>query len=98
MFNNPSSSLGKLETVLCDGAYTGEDFAKAIFELTGATVQIAKRSELHTFSAIPKLWVVERSFDWLDKYRRFWKNCERLIQNTLNILKFAFVSVLLKRF
>jgi len=30
-------------------------------------VQIAKRSELHTFKVIPKRWVVERSFAWLEK-------------------------------
>jgi transposase len=98
MFNNPNLSLGKLETVLCDGGYTGEDFANTIHEITGATVQVAKRSELHTFAVIPKRWIVERSFGWLDKCRRLWKNCERLIQNTLNMVKFAFLSVLLKRF
>ena len=97
-FGSPNPFLGKLETVLCDGGYTGEDFAKAIYKLTGATVQVAKRSELHTFAVIPKRWIVERSFGWLDKCRRLWKNCERLIQNTLNMVKFAFLSILLKRF
>ena len=98
MFSDPNPFLGKLETLLCDGAYTGEDFADAIHVLTGATVQVAKRSELHTFAVIPKRWIVERSFGWLDKCRRLWKNCERLIQNTLNMVKLAFVSILLKRF
>ena len=98
MFDNNNNFIGKFETLLCDGGYTGEDFAKAIFELTGATVQVAKRSELHTFAVIPKRWIVERSFGWLDKCRWLWKNCERLIQNTLNMVKFAFLSVLLKRF
>jgi len=98
MLSNPDSSLGKLKTVLCDGAYTGEDFANAIRKLTGATVQVAKRSELHTITVTPKRWIVERSFGWLDKCRRLWKNCERFIQNTLNMLRFAFVSILLKKF
>ena len=31
------------------------------------TVQIAKRSALHKFAVIPKRWVVERSFAWLNK-------------------------------
>ena len=98
MFDGKNNFIGKFETLLCDGGYTGEDFANAIFELTGATVQVAKRSELHTFAVIPKRWVVIRSFGWLDKCRRLWKNCERLIQNTLNMVKFAFLSVLLRRF
>ena len=41
--------LPTLQTVLADGGYTGENFAKTIYEATGATVEIAKRSELHTF-------------------------------------------------
>lgn len=86
-----------LEKILFDGGYTGEAFAKKIKELTGAGAEIAKRSELHKFAVIPKRWIVERSFGWLDKCRRLWKNCERKTENTLNMVKLAFVSVLLKR-
>jgi len=99
MFSQPTfSPLPHCKTILFDGAYTGEDFALRIKELTGAQVQIAKRSELHTFEVIPKRWIVERSFGWLDKCRRLWKNCERLIETTLNMVKLAFVSLLLRRF
>lgn len=83
---------------LVDGGYTGENFAKAIFNLTGATVEVAKRSELHKFAVIPKRWIVERSFGWLDKCRILWKNCERYLENTLSLAKLAFLSILLKRF
>ena len=34
------------------------------------TVQIARRSELHTFKVIPRRWIFERSFAWLEKNRR----------------------------
>jgi hypothetical protein len=44
MFGNDGHYIGKFETLLCDGGCTGEDFAKAVFELTGATVQAAKCS------------------------------------------------------
>ncbi len=40
-----------------------------------------QRSELHTFKVMPKRWIVERSFAWLEKNRRLWKNCERLAQH-----------------
>ena len=61
------------------------------------TVQIAKRNELHTFQVIPKRWVVERSFAWLEKSRRLWKNCERLLNTSLQFIHLAFLSILLKR-
>ena len=99
LFSQPSFySFSTIKTALCDGTYEGENFANAIKELIGATVEIARRSELHTFAVIPKRWIVERSFAWLDKCRRLWKNCERKIANTLNMVKFAFVRVLLGRF
>ena len=98
MFSQPSChSFATVETALCDGTYEGENFAKAIKKLIGAKVEIAKRSELHTFAVIPKRWIVERSFAWLDKCRRLWKNCERKLYHTLNMVKFAFVRVLLRR-
>jgi transposase len=98
MFSQPLFSLPTLKAILCDGGYSGENFADKINELTGARVEIAKRSEIHTFAVIPKRWVVERTFGWLDKCRRLWKNCERKIENTLNMVKFAFVSLMLKRY
>ena len=42
--------------------YTDEAFRQEVEKLLGATVEIAKRSELHTFAVLPKRWVVERSF------------------------------------
>jgi transposase len=98
MFSQPSFQLPTLKKVLCDGGYTGEDFALKIKYLTGAKVEVVKRPELHQFSVMPKRWIVERTFGWLDKCRRLWKNCERLIETTLNMVKFAFLSLLLKRF
>lgn len=61
-------------------------------------MQIAKRSELHTFKAMPKRWVVERSFAWLEKNRRLWKNAERKLNTSLQSIHLAFLTLLLKRF
>ena len=62
-----------------------------------ATVEVVKRSELRTFKVIPKRWVVERSFAWLDKCRRLWKNCERYLTTSLAMVQLAFVRLLLVR-
>jgi transposase len=98
MFSQDGFHMPTLKKVLCDGGYTGEVFARQIKALTGAEVEIAKRSELHKFAVIPKRWIVERTFGWLDKCRRCWKNCERLIETTLSMVKLAFVSLLMKRY
>ena len=60
-------------------------------------MQIARRSELHTFKAIPRRWIVERSFAWLEKNRRLWKNCERRLNTSLQVVHLAFLGLLLRR-
>ena len=84
--------------VLFDGAYSGEKFAIAFQKVTGCNVQVIKRSELHKFAVIPKRWVVERSFSWLDKCHRLWRNCERTIRNTCQMTVLAFIALLIMRF
>jgi transposase len=91
------SELGCVQKVLVDGGYSGEKFALAIKELLAAEVEVAKRSELHTFAVMPKRWVVERSFAWLEKCRRLWKNCERKLNTSLQFMVLAFLTILLKR-
>ena len=91
------SGLSEVKTVLGDGSYVGEPFATSVRDMLGATVQIAKRSELHKFAVIPKRWVVERSFAWLEKCRRLWKNCERALNTSLQFVHLAFLALLLRR-
>ena len=98
MFQNHVGSLSKVENVLVDGGYTGKPFADSVKDILGASVEVVKRNELHTFAVLPKRWVVERSFSWLEKCRRLWKNTERLIATSLQMTVLAFLRLLIKRF
>jgi transposase len=98
MVEKEKDNLAKVKNFLVDGGYTGEKFAKQISRIVDATVEVVKRNELHTFVVLPKRWVVERSFVWLEKCRRLWKNCERKIDTSLQMAVLAFVSLLLRRF
>jgi transposase len=88
----------RVESFLGDNGYTGEPFAQGGRDILGerVTVQIAKRSALHPFKLMPKRWVVERSFAWLEKNRRLWKNCERLFNTSLQFIHLAFLALLLR--
>lgn len=97
IFKANKESLSRVESVLVDGGYTGKTFADSTNEILGATVQVAKRSELHKFAVIPQRWVVERSFGWLEKCRRLWKNCERKLNTSLQFTHLAFLTLLLRR-
>lgn len=90
-------NLTRVIKLLVDNGYSGDNFAAAVLHTIGATVEVAKRSELHTFAVIPKRWLVERSFAWLDKCRRLWKNCERKLNTSLQMVVLAFLVLLLRR-
>lgn len=97
MITGAKENLSEVCNLLVDGGYSGYKFAEAVKEIIGANVEVAKRNELHKFAVIPKRWVVERSFAWLEKCRRLWKNCERKMNTSLHFIILAFISLLLKR-
>ena len=96
-FSLHSSRLSEVQKIMVDGGYTGKPFADEVKRILNADVEVAKRNELHTFAVIPKRWVVERSFAWLEKCRRLWKNCEGLMNTSLQMVVLAFLALLLKR-
>jgi transposase len=98
MFDRHKSGLPKVTTVLAEAAYTGASFAEGIRQLLAASVEIAKRNELHKFAVMPQRWVVERSFAWLEKCRRLWKNCERKLETSAQFVTLAFLTLLLRRY
>jgi transposase len=92
--------LLNLDSLSClvDGGYSGERFANQVKEICGAQVEVVKRNELHKFVVLPRRWVVERLFGWLDKFRRLWKNCERKLFISAQILIFPLIAILIRRF
>ena len=82
MFSKNQSSLNPVQSGLVDGGYTGKPFATAVHSLLRASLEGVKRNGMHTFAVLPQRWVVERSFAWLEKYRRLWKHCERKLNTS----------------
>lgn len=97
IFGEYKNNLSAVEKVLVDGGYTGKRFDTAVKEAIGASVEVIKRNELHTFAVVPKRWVVERSFAWLEKHRRLWKNCERLVLSSIAMIQLCFIRILVRR-
>ena len=98
MISLNQESLSSIKKILVDGGYTGNKFSDAVKALCEAEVEVVKRSELYHFKVLPKRWIVERSFGWLEKYRRLWKNCERKIHTSLQMTVLTFISVCIRRF
>jgi len=94
--------LAKVKKILVDGGYSGEAFANQVKEVlqeveVEVEVEVAKRSELHQLKVTPKRWVVERNCGWLEKDRRLWKNSERKLETSLQMVVLAFLKICLQR-
>ena len=85
-------ALSRVQALLCDSGYVGKPFVQGVQDILGAhvTVQIAKRSELHTFAVMPQRWVVECPFVWLEKWRRLWKGYGSKLQRQLAVHPLGF--------
>ena len=55
MFDRRRDGLSQVQNVLVDGGYTGKPFATAVQGLLGASVEVVKRNELHTFVVLLQL-------------------------------------------
>ena len=98
MVSSHLESLFSIKKFIVDGGYTGENFAKEIKELCHAEVEVVKRKKAHEFEVLAIRWIAERSFGWLEKYRRLWKNSERKLSASLQMTTLAFISILIRRF
>jgi transposase len=85
-----------IQTVFVDGGYTGTliDWAKQMF---GYTVEVVKRTDQHLFKVLPKRWIVERTFAWLNWSRRLSKDYELRHTSAETIIHIAFAHLLLRR-
>jgi len=83
-----------IKTVFADGGYSGklvERIRKAFF----IDVHIIKRSETNEFKVLPKRWIVERTFAWLDTNRRNSKDYERLIESSQAMILLASIRIMI---
>jgi len=68
--------------IWADGGYSGE-LVEWVQRMCGWTLQIVKRSDDGVgFQVLPRRWVVERTFGWLNRWRRLSKDDEALPQTS----------------
>ena len=82
--------------VFVDGGYTGTLIGWAK-ERVGYAVEVVKRNQLHAFQVLPKRWIVERTFAWLNWSRRLGKGYELRHSSTETMIHMAFAHLLLRR-
>ena len=86
----------RVKRIWADGGYSGTllEWARSLWR---CTVEIVKRSELHTFKVLPRRWVVERTFGWLGRYRRLSRDYERQAITSETMVYLAMLRLMLAR-
>ena len=88
--------FGRMKTIYADGGYRGE-LVNNVKTKLGYEMKITLRSDKSTqFKPLPKRWVVERSFAWLESFRRLAKDFERTCCAAENMIYLAFIALMLK--
>jgi len=80
-----------------DGGYAGQlqPWAATYLKLT---VQIVKRpDDQHTFTVLPRRWVVERTLAWITSYRRCARDYERLPASHEAAVYWAMITLMTRR-
>lgn len=87
---------GRLKKIYADGGYRGELIDK-VKDMLNCEMEITLRTDKAThFKPLPKRWVVERSFAWLDDFGRLSKDYERRVTCSESMIYLAFISLMLK--
>lgn len=87
-----------LRHVFADGGYAGDKLRDALAKIGTWTLEIIKRSDTAKgFVLLPRRWVVERTFAWLNRNRRLAKDFERTIESATAWLFLGSIQLITRR-
>jgi len=79
-----------------DGGYSGKPLFNWVKTTFQKTLEIVKRPTKE-FKVVQWRWIVERTFGWVNKYRRLSKDYEVYPENSETWVKIAMINILVHR-
>ena len=91
-------NLARLEVVWVDQGYSGKNFANAVKQVCGTHVQVEViKRQSKEFERLPKRWIVERTFGWLNRFRRLSKDYELLTTMSEGMIFGSLIRLMTRR-
>jgi putative transposase len=88
----------RLKKIWADGAYSGEPLSKWCQDEGGWELEVVGRNkDASGFEVIPRRWIVERTFSWIDRNRRMSKDYARKVQTSETPVEVATIRLILRR-
>ena len=94
------ADFSRLRLFFADQGYGGcpmKDWVSRTFRALGWTLEIVNRIHKKVFVALPKRWIVERTFGWLNLYRRLSKDYEYSTKSSETMIQVAMIHIMLKK-
>jgi putative transposase len=90
--------FARLKLIWVDGGYAGVDFAAWVKRWIGVRLEVVERDPgVKGFQKLPRRWVVERTFSWLNNARRLSKDYEFHLQSSEAMIYAAMIRIMLRR-
>ena len=94
-----SRKFPRLKKILADESYRGA-LGDRVASNFGWVVEVVPRPDEcpSKFEVLPRRWIVERSFSWLENFRRLTIDYEYLADTAVAMLQLAFIKIMLNEF
>jgi putative transposase len=97
LFARLGGACKKLRLIWVDGGYRGQ-LLDWVVEHCRFHLQLVLRNDARKgFVLLPRRWVVERTFAWLNHHRRLSKDYERLVESSETLIYIVMIRLMLRR-
>ncbi len=94
------NAFSRLRLIWADGGYAGR-LGQWVLELRHTRrlrLEIVKRPDnVRGFKVLPRRWVVERTFGWLGRHRRFSRDYEQLTSSGESMIHITMIGLMVSR-
>ena len=89
--------FSRFRLIWADGGYTGSLIGWVKEQLEWILEIVSRPTETKGFFLLPRRWVVERTFAWLNRHRRLSKDYEYLTDTSEVMIEIAMIGIMLRR-
>lgn len=97
LFTEIKETMPRLRLIWADGGYRGKLIKWVALRCLWILEIVKRNDDLKIFQVLPKRWIVERTFSWLNRNRRLSKDYERKTTSSEAWIYFSMSILMLKR-